>query len=274
VLHLLYARFITKFLHDIGLSTVEEPFTRLFTQGMITLGGSKMSKSKGNVVDPVELFATHGADALRLFHLFMGPPTDDAAWNPNGVDGARRFLERVWRTATREHSFTERAESEADRDLIGLSHRTVRKVTDDIDRFHFNTAVPALMILSNALAEYVDREPRAEVFEDVLRRLLLLMAPMTPHIAHELWEQRGYGTMLAVEPWPDWDENLVREETVTMVIQVNGKVRDRVIVTPDIDAEEAERLAFSSSKVASHLDGQEVKTVIAKPPRLVNIVVE
>jgi leucyl-tRNA synthetase len=274
VLHLLYARFITKFLYDIGLSTVEEPFTRLFTQGMITLGGSKMSKSKGNVVDPVALFASHGADALRLFHLFMGPPTDDAAWNPNGVDGARRFLERVWRTATRQHAFSERAESEADRELVGLSHRTVRKVTDDIDRFHFNTAVPALMILSNALAEYVEQQPRVEVFEEVLRKLLLLMAPMTPHIAHELWERRGYGSMLAVEQWPVWDEGLAREETVTMVIQVNGKVRDRVVVTPDIDVHEAERLAFASPKVALHLDGQEVRTVISKPPRLVNIVVE
>jgi leucyl-tRNA synthetase len=274
VLHLLYARFITKFLYDIGLSTVEEPFARLFTQGMITLGGSKMSKSKGNVVDPVALFATHGADSLRLFHLFMGPPTDDAAWNPNGVDGARRFLERVWRTATTEHAFVDRVEAEADRELIGLAHRTVRKVTEDIDRFHFNTAVPALMILSNALADYVDDQPRAVVFEEVLRKLLLLMAPMTPHIAHELWERHGYGTMLATEAWPAWDELLAREETVTMVIQVNGKVRDRVVVAPDIDSEEAERLAFSSEKASVFLDGASVKTVIVKPPRLVNVVVE
>jgi leucyl-tRNA synthetase len=273
VLHLLYARFITKFLFDIGLSTVEEPFARLFTQGMITLGGSKMSKSKGNVVDPVSLFETHGADSLRLFHLFMGPPTDDAAWNPNGVDGARRFLERVWRQATKEHRFVEREESEADRELIGLAHRTVRKVTEDIDRFHFNTAVPALMILSNALSGYLDDSPRAEVFGEVLRRLLLMLAPMTPHIAHELWERQGYGTMLATEDWPTWDEELAREETVTMVIQVNGKVRDRVPVAMDITSEEAERLAFSSDKASVFLDGHEVHTVIVKPPRLVNIVV-
>ncbi|MEX0865522.1 MAG: leucine--tRNA ligase [Acidimicrobiia bacterium] len=273
VLHLLYARFITKFLYDIGLSTVEEPFARLFTQGMITLGGSKMSKTKGNVVDPVSLFASHGADALRLFHLFMGPPTDDAAWNPNGVDGTRRFLERVWKTATGDHQFSDRPEAERDRELIGLAHRTVAKVTEDIDRFHFNTAVPALMILSNALADYVETEPRSAVFDEVLRRLLLLMAPMTPHVAHELWERLGHGSMLATEPWPEWDAALAITETVTLIVQVNGKVRDRLSVAPDVDPGEAERLALQSEKARVWIDGHEVRQVISKPPRLVNIVV-
>jgi leucyl-tRNA synthetase len=273
VLHLLYARFITKFLHDIGLSSVEEPFGRLFTQGMITLGGAKMSKSKGNVVDPVDLFASHGADALRLFHLFMGPPTDDAAWNPNGVDGTRRFLERVWRTATADHRFSDRPESEVDRELVGLAHRSVRKVTEDIDRFHFNTAVPALMILSTALSEYVEHEPRREVFDQVLKTLLLLLSPMTPHIAHELWETLGHGTMLATEPWPQWDETVAREELVTLVVQVNGKVRDRIQVSSEIDAAEAERLGLSSEKAHAWFAGKEVIRVVSRPPRLVNIVV-
>jgi len=273
VLHLLYARFITKFLYDIGLSTVEEPFARLFTQGMITLGGSKMSKTKGNVVDPVSLFASHGADALRLFHLFMGPPTDDAAWNPNGVDGTRRFLERVWKTATGDHPFSDRPEAERDRELIGLAHRTVAKVTEDIDRFHFNTAVPALMILSNALADYVETEPRSAIFDEVLRMLLLLMAPMTPHVAHELWERLGHGSMLATEPWPEWDAELAIVETVTLIVQVNGKVRDRLSVAPDLDPGEAERLALQSEKARVWIDGHEVRQVISKPPRLVNIVV-
>jgi leucyl-tRNA synthetase len=273
ILHLLYARFITKFLYDIGLASVEEPFSRLFTQGMITLGGSKMSKSKGNVVDPVDLFASHGADALRLFHLFMGPPPDDAAWNPNGVDGTRRFLERVWRTATDDHEFADRPETESDHEIIGLAHRTVRKVTDDIERFHFNTAVPALMILSNTLAGYVEDQPRRETYQEVLRLLLLLLAPMTPHLAHELWERLGYGGMLATEPWPDWDRELAREETVTMIVQVNGKVRDRVVVTSGISVEEAERLALASAKAKAWIDGHQVRQVITRPPRLVNIVV-
>ncbi len=273
VLHLLYARFITKFLHDIGLSDVEEPFSRLFTQGMITLGGSKMSKSKGNVVDPLDQFASHGADALRLWHLFMAPPTDDAAWTSSGIDGTRRFLERVWKAATGDHQFTLREPDERDRQLIGLSHRTVMKVTDDIERFNFNTAVPALMILTNALGDYLGDEPRAETADEVIRKLILMLAPMTPHVTHELWEMRGYGTMLAEETWPVADEELAREETVTLIIQVNGKVRDRMEVAPDVSAEEVEAIALGSEKVRVWLDGATVTKVIAKPPRMVNIVI-
>ena len=274
VLHLLYARFVTKMLFDMEMSSVEEPFARLFTQGMITLGGAKMSKSKGNVVDPVDLFASHGADALRLYHLFMGPPTDDAVWNENGVDGTRRFLERVWKLATTDLEFSGRDADERDRELLSLAHRTVRKVTEDIDRFHFNTAVPALMILSNAFGQYTDDEPTEETYRHVLRFLLLLMSPMTPHIAHELWEMAGYGSMLATEPWPTWDPELAREETVTLVVQVNGKVRDRLEVSADITSEQVEELAMSSEKIQEWIDGQEVRRVIARPPSLVNLVVE
>ncbi|HUG31410.1 MAG TPA: leucine--tRNA ligase [Acidimicrobiia bacterium] len=273
ILHLLYARFITKVLHDMGLSSVEEPFARLFTQGMITMDGSKMSKSKGNVVDPVDLFASHGADALRLYHLFMGPPTDDAAWNENGVDGTRRFLDRVWRLATDTHHFVERDADDRDREMLGLAHRTVRKVTEDIDRFHFNTAVPALMVLSNELSDYLSGSPREQTYEEVLRLLLLLLSPMTPHLAHELWEKKGHGPMLATEPWPAWEEELAREETVTLVIQVNGKVRDRFEVSAEITSDQATELALGSEKIGTWLDGQEVKRVIARPPNLVNIVV-
>ncbi len=273
ILHLLYARFITKVLYDMDMSSVEEPFTRLFTQGMITMDGAKMSKSKGNVVDPMELFESHGADALRLYHLFMGPPTDDAAWNENGVDGTRRFLDRVWRQATDEHEFLSREPDETDRELLGLAHRTVRKVTEDIDRFHFNTAVPALMVLSNELAGYLSQAPRAETVEEVIRLLLLMLAPMTPHIAHELWEIEGYGSMLAMEAWPTWDEDLAKEEMVTLIVQVNGKVRDRVEVSADVTAEQVEELALGSNKIQEWIDGQEVKRVIARPPNLVNVVV-
>ncbi len=272
VLHLLYARFITKFLYDRGLSTVEEPFARLFTQGMITLGGAKMSKSKGNVVDPVEQFRSHGADALRLYHLFMGPPTDDAVWNDAGIDGTRRFLERVWKLGTAEHEFSDRGPAERDAEIIGLAHRTVRKVTEDVEGFRFNTAVPALMILANELGDYVTGSPRREAFDEAFDRLLLLMAPMAPHIAHELWEVRGHGRLLAMEAWPTWDEDLAREETVTMIVQVNGKVRDRIDVSADISADEAERMALESEKIKAWLDGDQVQRVIARPPNLVNVV--
>ncbi|MFQ5523869.1 MAG: class I tRNA ligase family protein, partial [Acidimicrobiia bacterium] len=264
---------ITKFLYDIGLSPVEEPFERLFTQGMITLGGAKMSKSKGNVVDPLDLFESHGADALRLYHLFMGPPTDDAAWNTNGVDGTHRFLDRVWRIGTGEYGFEDREETSDDRAILGLAHRTLGKVTEDIERFHFNTAIPPLMILASGLQDYLASSPRRETFDEAFRLLLLMLAPMAPHISHELWERRGYGEMLALQPWPAWDEELAREETVTMVIQVNGKVRDRLEVSTEVDEAEAEKLALASKKVQAWLDGHEVKRVIARPPRLVNIVV-
>jgi len=273
ILHLLYSRFITKVLYDMGISEVEEPFKRLFTQGMITLDGAKMSKSKGNVVDPVDLFASHGADALRLYHLFMGPPTDDAAWDENGIDGTRRFLERVWKQATDPEGLLDRDENDDDREMLGLAHRTVRKVTEDIERFHFNTAVPALMVLSNELGDYLAESPRRQTYDEVLRLLLLMLSPMTPHLAHELWEQKGYGSMLASESWPEWDPELAKEETVTLVVQVNGKVRDRLEVSADITSEQATEVAMSSEKIQSWIDGQEVKRVISRPPNLVNLVV-
>ncbi len=273
VLHLLYARFITKVLYDMGLSSVEEPFTRLFTQGMITLAGSKMSKSKGNVVDPIEMYATHGADALRLYHLFMGPPTDDANWNEGGIDGTRRFLERVWRAAVEPVEYSERPADDRDRELVSLAHRTVKKVTEDIERFHFNTAIPALMVLTNAIHDYLADEPRQSEMDETVRLLLLMLSPMAPHLAHEMWERRGQGGWLATQSWPAWDADLAREDTVTLIVQVNGKVRDRLEVPADITPEDAERLALKSEKAAVHIDGQEVRKVISRPPRLVNIVV-
>ena len=273
VLHLLYARFITKVMYDMGLSSVEEPFTRLFTQGMITLGGAKMSKSKGNVVDPVDMYETHGADALRLFHLFLGPPTEDAIWNDGGIDGTRRFLERVWRMATQSTEFSDRPEDDRDREVIGAAHRALKKVTEDVERFQFNTAIPALMIFSNAIGDYVSGEPREETFDQAIRMMLLMLSPMAPHISHELWERRGYEGMLAEQTWPEWDEALAREETVTLIVQINGKVRDRIEVPVDISPDEAERLALDSEKAKVFIDGHQVRKVISKPPRLVNVVV-
>ena len=274
VLHLLYARFITKVLFDMGLASVEEPFARLFTQGMITLGGAKMSKSKGNVVDPLDLLASHGADALRLYHLFMGPPTDDAAWDQNGVDGTARFLDRVWRLVTSgAESLQERDETPADREVLAEAHRAVRKVTEDIERFAFNTAVPALMSFSNTLSDYLRAGARRETFEAATELLLLLLSPMAPHLAHELWEATGHTTMLATETWPEWDPELVKREVATLVIQVNGKVRDRAEVPADISAEEAERVALASERIQEWIGDGTVRKVIARPPRLVNVVV-
>jgi leucyl-tRNA synthetase len=274
VLHLLYARFITKVLHDIGMVEVVEPFARLFTQGMIVLAGGKMSKSKGNVVSPDEFYESHGADALRLYHLFIGPPTDGAVWNDNGVDGTSRFLDRVWRIATGEVADTvEREETDADRAILAEAHRTLQKVTTDIDRFTFNTAVAALMEFSNALSTYLREGGRTATWRECVRLILLMLSPMAPHLAHELWETGGYEGMLATQPWPLFDPDLVRRETVTMVVQVNGRVRDRVDVPADIDATEAVRLARSLDKIQPWLETAEVRKVISRPPSLVNFVV-
>ncbi len=273
VLHLLYARFITKVLYDMGLSPVEEPFERMFTQGMLVKDGAKMSKSKGNVVPPDDYYENYGADAIRLFELFVGPPTDDAVWNDSGVPGTKRFLDRIWKLGTGAHDFIEREENDADRELVGLTHRTVKRVTEDIDRFHFNTTVPALMTLSNELQAYVSNGPRQSVFADVFDMILLMLSPMGPHVAHELWEIRGHRGVLAHEPWPAWDEGLAREETVTLIVQVNGKVRDRIEVGAQIDSSEAEKLALESVKVQRWLEGGDVQRIITRPPRLVNIVI-
>jgi leucyl-tRNA synthetase len=270
ILHLLYARFITKVLSDMELSPVTEPFSRLFTQGMITLGGSKMSKSKGNTVDPLDLFVSHGADSLRLYHLFMGPPTDDAAWDTNGVEGTSRFLDRVWRVVTE----TDRFDGKSDPDLVAQAHRTAKKVTEDIERFVFNTAIPPLMTLTNSLLEATRAGTDRETFDQVTELLIKLLAPMAPHIAHELWERTGHDSMLALEPWPEWNAELVTQTTVVMVVQVNGKVRDRVEVPADIAPEEAERIALDRERVKAWIDGAEVRNVIARPPSVINFVVE
>jgi leucyl-tRNA synthetase len=273
ILHLMYARFVTKFLYDIGLSPVTEPFMRMFTQGMMVKDGAKMSKSKGNVVTPDHYYDEYGADALRLFELFVGPPTDDAVWNDAGVAGTKRFLDRVWKMGTSEHEFAERGPNADDAWVLAETHRTLKRVTEDIDRFHFNTTVSSLMSLANVFGDYLTRTPEEKTFDEAFRVMLLMLAPAAPHIAHELWALRGMGSMLAKEPWPEWDESLVTESTVTMVVQVNGKVRDRVDVPADISAEEAEKVALGLEKVQGWIDEEGVRKVIARPPNVINFVV-
>jgi leucyl-tRNA synthetase len=274
VLHLLYARFITKVLHDMGLVEVEEPFRALFTQGMLVKDGAKMSKSKGNVVSPEEYYVRYGADAIRLFELFIGPPTDDAIWSDNGVEGTSRFLDRIWRMATEEvGTIEDRKPGEADREVLAEAHRMVQNVTEDIDRFSFNTAVAHLMTFANTLQAGLRTGLAREVHSEAIRLVLLLLSPMAPHLSHELWERLGYGSMLATESWPQWDPELVARDVVTMVIQVNGKVRDRIDVPADIDAEAAERTALASERIQEWVEGKQIRKVIARPPNIVNVVV-
>ena len=276
ILHLMYARFFTKALADLGVAPkgLREPFARLFTQGTIRLAGEKMSKSKGNLVAPEEILDVEGADALRLAHLFVGPPQDNVDWEGVGIEGCSRFLHRLWRLANGELAITpvDRQPTEADQEVSRATHRLIAKVTDDYDRWSYNTAVAAYMEFTNELYRYVQRDkaPRRETLTIAVDTLLLLMAPMAPHLTAELWEHR-HGGHIHTEPWPVADPALLVVDTVTMIVQVNGKVRDRIDVDPAIDVAEAERLALASEKVKAFLEGSPRK-LIAKPPNLVNIV--
>ncbi len=281
ILHLLYARFYTKALADLGLSPAEvrEPFSRLFTQGMIRMDGKKMSKSKGNLVAPETYLSTVGADALRLFHLFVGPPADDVDWSDQTdsvIEGCGRFLDRVWRltetVAAGTAGETDAPLEPSDLEVRRATHRLIDRVTRDFERWSYNTAVAACMEFVNLVSPYARDGGHRGVLDEAVDTLLLLLAPMTPHVAAEAWECR-HGDHVHARPWPIADPELVAQETTTMVVQVNGKVRDRLEVALDLAESEAERLALASPAVVAALDGGAPRRVIAKPPKLVNVVV-
>jgi leucyl-tRNA synthetase len=317
ILHLLYARFFTRALSDLGIAPpeVREPFRRLFTQGMIRMDGTKMSKSKGNLIAPTAYFATVGADALRLFHLAAGPPGDDLDWTDQTeevVAGWGRWLARVWRLAleapTRDGATPVGAEAAHDRAraagsspealaLRRLTHQTIARVTDDLERWSYNTACAALRTLTNgcyhALAGEADPDgssagstttpagdagdtpergaARGAALAEATDTLLLLLAPMAPHLAAEAWERRN-GSHVHLEPWPVADPHLATAPTATLVVQVDGKVRDRLEVDSGIGEEEAIALARRSARVVAALAGAEPSRIVARPPRLVNLV--
>ena len=286
ILHLLYARFYVRALIDVGLAPglPPEPFQRLFTQGMIRMDGSKMSKSKGNLISPARYYDTVGADALRLFHLFVGPPAEAFDWTEQTdqvIDGCGRFLDRLWRLAwdpdhDRSGEVRSGAPDHEDQAVRRATHRTVAAVSSDLDRWSYNTAVAHCMEQVNLLTRYLRRDggPEREVLDEAVDALLLLLAPMTPHVTAELWEARHPGEApLHARSWPTFDPDLVREETVTMVVQVNGKVRDRLDVDPGLDEAAASALALASPKVVEALAGGEPRRVVVRPPRLVNVVV-
>ncbi|MBI4246786.1 MAG: leucine--tRNA ligase [Candidatus Rokubacteria bacterium] len=287
VLHLLYARFYTKVLRDLGLTKVDEPFTALLSQGMVVKDGAKMSKSKGNVVDPDELIRKYGADTARLFSLFAAPPEKDLDWNDHGVEGASRFLNRVWRFVIghREElrdapaAVTSPASPEG-RSFRRVIHETVRRVTVDIERdVHFNTAVSAIMELVNALHAFepasLDRVPAAEragLLREAVETLLLLLGPFCPHLAEELWGGLGHAESLFRRRWPEADPAVLRKEEVTVVVQVDGKVRSRLTIDVDALDEDVRRQALADDRVRSWLGAGGVARVVVIPNRLVNIV--
>ena len=286
VLHLLYSRFFLKVMRDLGLIDLNEPFQNLLTQGMVIKDGAKMSKSKGNVVDPNYLIEKYGADTLRLFSLFAAPPEKDLDWSDQGVEGAYRFLKRLWGIAYKNRDKLQVTSYEyndikslpltdyASR-LLRKTHQTIRRVTIDIEReYHFNTAVAALMELVNEIASY---EPEKEEDWTILRfaieNTLILLSPFAPHIVEELWEVLGNKPSMFEHRWPDWDEEIAKEEKIELVIQVNGKLRSRLLIPHSISDVEIKEMALQQGKIKDVLGNKIIKKVIVVKGKLVNIVV-
>ena len=313
VLHLLYARFYTKVMRDLGVADIDEPFTNLLTQGMVCMETQrcpehgwllpaevendacthcghavehgrteKMSKSKKNVVDPERLIERYGADTARLFSLFAAPPEKDLEWNEEGVEGAYRFLRRIWRMVADNREWLPTTQAFAGGELDGSArdlrrkvHDTIAKVTEDVDeRFHFNTAIAATMELVNELASFTPADDTGRrVFREAVEALVRLLAPMVPHICEEIWEALGNATMLADTPWLTWDESARVKEAILIVVQVNGKVRGRLEVTPDAVEAAVKEAAFSDPNVVRHLEGKTLVKAVYVPGRLLNLVV-
>ncbi|NCC49963.1 MAG: leucine--tRNA ligase [Spartobacteria bacterium] len=293
ILHLMYARFFTKALYDIGLIHFDEPFAHLFTQGMICKRSDKdgqlykMSKSKGNVVSPVELLREYGADTVRLYTLFIGPPEKDAEWNDQGVEGAFRFLRRIWRKIYDHHELLAQAKgltprlddmAGPERDLYRKMHETIQRITRDMDGdFHFNTAIAQIMELMNAVdaLEVTPESPEScrAVFRETMETVVLLLSPFAPHIAEELWQELGYAPSILNAAWPLVNEAALHRDRIELVLQVNGKVRGHVMVSADADREAIEAEALNDEHVKKWIEGKTVRKVIVVPGRLVNVAV-
>ena len=270
VLHLLYARFWHHVLYDLGHVSTKEPFKKLVNQGMI-LGedGAKMSKSRGNVINPDEIIDKYGADSLRLFYMFLGPLEKAKPWSASGIQGSNRFVRRVWSMLTEENGNLSKkiCDIEADNDLTRLIHQTIKKVTDDIETLRFNTAISQLMILVNEIKER-DKYPKTAV-----ELLVLIMSPFTPHMCEELWEKLGNDNTLTFCDWPDYSEKLAKEELITIAVQINGKRRAEIEVAPGIDEESALALALEHENVKKYVDENEIKKTVLVKDRLLSIVV-
>jgi leucyl-tRNA synthetase len=293
ILHLLYARYIVKFLCDRKMISFDEPFESLFTQGMITRNGAKMSKRAGNSVDPKPLIERYGADTVRIYTLFIGPPEKDAEWNDRAVEGASRFINRVWRLYSRylEAAGADGLVDTVDPDLLSkIQKKLYRKIQQTISRvkkdilggtFHFNTAISALMELVNDLYLYVEKDDEfskgsssaVDLLRYSMRTILLLLAPMAPHICEEIWERVGNESSIFINRLPEVDPDWLQSETYTLVVQINGKIRSRLEVPDGSQKDELEKIALEDEKIISVIGTEKVRKVIVIPGRLVNIVI-
>ena len=284
ILHLMYARFFTKFLYDIKMLSVQEPFTNLLTQGMVLKDGTKMSKTKGNVVSPEDIIKNYGADTARLFILFAAPPERDLEWSDQGVEGSFRFLNRVWRIVTEcaamiqavnlPDTFAE-LDPEA-RKLRYKTHATIKKVSEDIEeRFNFNTAISAIMELSNSINGYREQEELdLPVLKEAIDAMLLLLSPFSPHMTEELWQYCGHQSSIYHQSWPKWEAAALVQDEVEIALQVLGKVRDRVMMPTNSAAEDLEKMALANDRVQEFCKDKQIVKIIVVPGKLVNIVVK
>jgi leucyl-tRNA synthetase len=277
VMHLFYARFFIKALRDMGLVNFGEPFTRLFNQGVIIAERQKMSKSRGNVITPDAYVSELGADAVRAYLMFIGPWEQGGEWNDSGISGVSRWLNRVWNLMggySQGGEVSPTVGKKAERQLSRLTHQTIKKVTEDMEKLRFNTMLAALMEFTNYLTR-VKEEGVVNLshWGEAIDTLLLLLAPTAPHLAEELWQQRGHSYSIHNQNWPRWDEALAKDEEVTLVVQVNGKLRDRIMVPASITEAQAKQLALESRRLRVHLEGKEVINIVYVPGRLVNLVV-
>jgi leucyl-tRNA synthetase len=279
ILHLMYARFFTKALADLGHLNFQEPFARLFTQGMITREGAKMSKSRGNVISPQSYVERYGADTARCYILFIGPPDQDADWTDTGVEGVHRFLSRLWRLSadvaeqTPDHPIPDELSAD-DLELVRKAHWAIDKVTHDLaGRFAFNTAIAAIMELTNTCSKQREQgDPSPGAMRFALGTAASLLFPFAPHTAADAYE-RLTGRRVWEEPWPATDQRYLERDTYELVCQVNGKVRDRVQAPSGAAREELEALCLGADNVRAHIDGKDVVKVVVVPERLVNVVV-
>jgi len=282
ILHLLYARFFTKVMTDLGLLEVKEPFKNLLTQGMVIKDGAKMSKSKGNVVDPNDIITKYGADTVRLFILFASPPEKDLEWSDQGVEGAWRFLNRVYRIVyqyvkkvKRVENTEYRLQNTEDKRLHAFTHKTIKKVTEDIEKeFHFNTAIASIMELVNEIYKYKIRDDEESLFvlKESLETVIILLSPMAPHLAEELWQILGKKSSIFDTPWLEYDKEAIKEEEIIIPIQVNGKLRGKILIPVSYEDEEIKKLALK--EVEDKIKNKEIKKVILVGKKLVNIVIQ
>lgn len=268
VLHLLYARFWHKVLYDLGVVPTKEPFQKLFNQGMILgEGNEKMSKSKGNVVNPDQIIESHGADTLRMYEMFMGPLEASIAWSTNGLDGSRRFLDRIWRLLIEDGSISGKVTEQNDGSMEKVYHQTVKKVTEDFEGLRFNTAISQMMV-------FINEAYKAEsLAKEYIEGFVKMLSPIAPHLAEELWNKLGHSETVTYEAWPTYDESKLVDDEIEIVVQVNGKVRSKLTVAKDSSKEQLEQAALADENVQKAAEGKEVRKVIAIPGKLVNIVV-